>query len=235
MAAKRRNFDVWLTAASRVYKGVPWNVLADWAQEGRLLAGDKIKAEGEIDWRIVADVPGLAVFLPRTEAHQADDRAEALEPVQLDLVIRHRPGTDDEDVDMIPLIDISLVLLIFFMMTSVVSVSGAGIPTPDVINGAQLGESGLWVGISRGPGGNPDYSFGEGSKPPAEGNSGLTEAQVLEKLDARLREQAGQYTVRLAADKQLPYETVQHLSLLLEQRKPKGVASVVAEVNEKKP
>src|SRR5437588_12268460 len=142
MAAKRRNFDVWLTAASRVYKGVPWNVLADWAQEGRLLADDKIKAEGEVDWRLVRDVPGLTVFMPRAEAHRADDQAEALEPVQLDLVIRHRPGADEEDVDMIPLIDISLVLLIFFMMTSVVSVSGAGIPTPDVVNGAQLSESG---------------------------------------------------------------------------------------------
>jgi biopolymer transport protein ExbD len=234
MAAKRRNFDVWLTAASRVYKGVPWNVLADWAQEGRLLGEDKIKEQGEVEWRPVREVPGLTVFLPRADEHRADDQAEALEPVQLDLVIRHRPGEDDEDVDMIPLIDISLVLLIFFMMTSVVAVSGAGIPTPDVANGAQLSESGLWVGIDCGPGGAPVYSFGEGSKPPAEGNIGLTETQVLEKVDARLREQAGRYVVRVAANKQLPYETVQRLTQLLEQRKPKGVDSVVAEVSEKK-
>src|SRR5579871_518543 len=161
MAAKRRNFDVWLTAASKVYKGVPWNVLADWAQEGRLLADDKIKEQGEVDWRLVREVPGLSVFLPRADVHRADDQAEALEPVELDLTVRHRPGEDDEDVDMIPLIDISLVLLIFFMMTTVVSVSGASIDTPSVENGAGLSEGGLWIGIDRGPGGAPVYSFGE--------------------------------------------------------------------------
>jgi biopolymer transport protein ExbD len=234
MAKQPRGYDLWLTAANRVYRTVPYDVLTDWLQQGRVVPDDQVRTEAAGEWRRVGDVPAFAAFLPHADHDRPDDVAEAFEPVALPVVPRRRDD-DDDDVDMIPLIDISLVLLIFFIMTSVVSVSGAGIPTPDVANGAQLSESGLWVGIDVGPGGSPVYSFGEGNKPPAEGNSGLTEAQVLGKLDARLREQAGTYTVRVAANKQLPFETVQHVSLLVEQRKPKGVASVVAEVSEKKP
>ena len=47
-------------------------------------------------------------------------------------------GEEDDDPDMIPLIDISLVLLIFFMMTSTVAVVSSQINVPEVQNGSTL-------------------------------------------------------------------------------------------------
>ena len=36
MAKPPKAFDVWFVTANTVYKGVPYNVVADWAQQGRL-------------------------------------------------------------------------------------------------------------------------------------------------------------------------------------------------------
>src|SRR4051812_11118360 len=135
MAKSPRGYDVWLTAANRVYRAVPYDVLTDWLQQGRVVAGDRLRADGAGDWQHVADVPAFAAFLPRADAAEAGDAAEAYEPVALPVVPRRRHDDEDDDVDMIPLIDISLVLLIFFMMTATVAVSGASIDTPQTYNG----------------------------------------------------------------------------------------------------
>ena len=37
MAEKRRFFDVWIIETNQVYKEVPYTVVADWVQQGRLL------------------------------------------------------------------------------------------------------------------------------------------------------------------------------------------------------
>src|SRR6266545_2761747 len=116
--AKDKTFDVWIVESNTVYKKVPYAVVTDWAQEGRLLGDDRLRAAGSEQWIPLGEVPALSVFLPRAEPHRAEDQAEALEPVQVDFSWKPRRGDDDEDVDMIPLIDISLVLLIFFMMTA---------------------------------------------------------------------------------------------------------------------
>src|SRR5207248_10967091 len=96
----------------------------------------------------------FAAFLPRVEPFRADDQAEALEPVQLDFGWKRRREAGDDDVDMIPLIDVSLVLLIFFMLTA----SGVGasvlFPTPPAENGEVVNNpEGVWVGINLEPDG----------------------------------------------------------------------------------
>src|SRR5207244_12607590 len=121
------HFDLWLTVGNRVYRAVPYEVLADWLQQGRVAPTDHLRPAGGGEWRQIDEVPALAVYLPREAAPESGDRAEALEPVELDVAVRHRRSGEDEDVDMIPLIDISLVLLIFFMMTATVAVGGAAL------------------------------------------------------------------------------------------------------------
>src|SRR5262249_42833475 len=62
---------------------------------------------------------------------RVEDQAEALEPIELDFTWRRRPEDEEEDVDMIPLIDVSLVLLIFFMMTTTAApVAAFAVNTP---------------------------------------------------------------------------------------------------------
>ena len=140
---------------------------------------------------------------------------------------------------MIPLIDISLVLLIFFMMTATVAVSGADIQTPQVYQGVGLmpsDSSTFWVGIDRGDGGKPVYSLGQGDRPPQDADRNLTQEQALARLDAKIQEMNSMFgvSVRVAAHKQMPFGTVQALTAELEKRRGKGrVMEIKAEMNER--
>jgi biopolymer transport protein ExbD len=236
MARKRTGYDLWLTATNQVYRGVPYDVLTDWLQQGRALADDRIRPDGGEDWHPVADLPAFAAFLPKSEPQAADDTAAALEPVALDVAVRRRQADEDDDVDMIPLIDISLVLLIFFMMTATVAVSGADIETPQTYHGVELTADAemLWVGLDRAENGSPVYSIGQGDRPAADGDQGLSLPQVLERLDAKIRDSGRGCVVRVAAHKKLPYGAVQQLNVELEKRRgSKGVVEIKAEVNER--
>src|SRR3954471_24671303 len=150
MASKPdRVLDVWITETNAVYTGVPFSVVADWLQQGRLLADDRVRLAGKQQWHPITRVPALSPYLPREEPLETAGPAEALEPVDLGWNWRHPGESDDEDVDMIPLIDISLVLLIFFMMTATVS-SGIFSPiTPPEVRFAagSLAADQFWIGI----------------------------------------------------------------------------------------
>src|SRR5947208_16804722 len=159
--AKTKGFDIWLTATNRVYRAVPYDVVADWLQQGRIVGDDRVRPEGGGDWLLLSASPAFSAYVPRAAAEPAaEDRAEALEPIDFDIPSPRRPLDEDDDVDMIPLIDISLVLLIFFMMTATVAVSGADIPTPLVYQGVQITQSdssSFWIGVDRADGGRPVY------------------------------------------------------------------------------
>src|SRR3954453_11033791 len=122
MAEERRFLDVWIVESNTVYREVPFTVVADWIQQGRLLEDDMLRPSGTAEWMKVGTSPTFAPYLPKAMPQGAEDQAEAMEPVALDFAWKKRHDEEDDDVDMIPLIDVSLVLLIFFMMTA----SGAG-------------------------------------------------------------------------------------------------------------
>jgi biopolymer transport protein ExbD len=236
MAKSSRGYDVWLTAGNRVYRAVPYDVLTDWLQQGRIVAGDQLRIDGAGDWLRVADMPGLAAFLPRAEIGQSNDAAEAFEPVALSVPIRRRASDDDDDVDMIPLIDISLVLLIFFMMTATVAVAGAGIDTPAVYNGAGMTTDPvmIWIGIDRADNGAPIYSIGQGDRPAEPGDDKLKLPEVLTRLDAKIKAVGVGVPVRVAGHKRLPFGAVRDLTAELEKRRGRtGITDIKAQVNEK--
>ena len=63
MAEKRQFLDVWIVETNTVYKEVPFTVVTDWVQQGRLLANDMLKPSGTKDWQRLgglAEIMGLA-------------------------------------------------------------------------------------------------------------------------------------------------------------------------------
>jgi biopolymer transport protein ExbD len=240
MAEKRRFLDVWIIETNTVYREVPFEVVTDWVQQGRLLADDMLRPSGTAQWFRLGDNPSFAAYLPRSDPYAANDQAEALEPVQVDFVWK-RPQEDvDEDVDMIPLIDVSLVLLVFFIMTAGAVVTASSLKLPEAQYNLTSGnENMIWIGIHASeadPTFPPSYSIGEGEKTAVPDDEGLTEKQVLEKLDARVEKlkESGVRTVevQVRGDEILPAGRVRHLQLELERRPV--IIRKYQRVNEKK-
>lgn len=227
MAEIKKLLDVWIIDINTVYREVPFSVVADWLQEGRLLADDKVRKSGTENWARIGKVPILAPYLPRPEPFRAEDQAEALEPVELGLTWKNPAEAEDEDIDMIPLIDISLVLLIFFMMTAVTSGGFFSlIQTPGAKHQlAAITQDMFWVGIDiRNPKGEverdgnanpvPWYSMGKENtqlQPP-----GQDAAEVLHAFEKLLGQAEGEVRIRIRADRTLPIETVRGITLELQ-------------------
>ncbi|HZU36711.1 MAG TPA: biopolymer transporter ExbD [Gemmataceae bacterium] len=233
----QRQLDVWIVESNTVYKEVPFAVVTDWVQQNRLVPEDRVKPTGGKDWVTIGSLPTFRPYAPQPEPFRADDTAEALEPVHTGISWKSPHGDEDQDVDMIPLIDVSLVLLVFFMMLRLAVVTtggGSAIHTPEVEYKSLSGNpETLWIGIHDAKDG-PSYALGKGEGGQADLVENLSEKQVLERLDSLLAG-AKATDVRIAADKTLPYETIQKLSIELEKRKPAHVRNIMAEVSEKEP
>ena len=187
MAEKRRFLDVWIVDSNTVYREVPFTVVADWVQQGRLLEDDKLCPSGTQQWARVGDTPEFKPYLPRPEPFRSNDQAEALEPVNLDFAWKKPRSDEDDDPDMIPLIDISLVLLIFFMMTA----SGVGIAgmiaTPATEYGTTTEKTDtVMIGINL-ENDEPVYSLAVGNKAPAPEDRDLrTQQDLLDRTPGRV-------------------------------------------------
>ncbi len=163
MGKERRYFDVWIIDTNTVYREVPFPVVSDWVQQGRLLENDKLRRSGTAEWFAVGGSPDFVPYLPRPEPNRVEDTAEALEPVELDFRWKKAPPDEDDDVDMIPLIDVSLVLLIFFMLTASTAGLAAFVPTPQAEYGSispNKEEVQLNINLQ---GDKPVYSFSVGN------------------------------------------------------------------------
>jgi biopolymer transport protein ExbD len=161
MTEKRRFLDVWIIESNTVYREVPFQVVSDWVQQGRLLENDMLRRSGTAEWFPVGGSSDFSPYLPRAEPYRVDDTAEALEPVELEFRWKKHHDEEDDDVDMIPLIDVSLVLLIFFMLTASTAGLAAFVPTPKAEYGT-LSLQGVQLNIDlKGEGDNrqPVYSL----------------------------------------------------------------------------
>jgi len=144
MAEKRRFLDIWLTEPNTVYREVPYTVVADWVQQSRIQPDDKLRPSGTAEWFRVGDSPEFRPYIPTVEAVSVEDEASAREDIALDFRWKKHPDDGDDDVDMIPLIDVSLVLLVFFMLTSTVADAGSMIQDiPKTKNGLVIGREGM--------------------------------------------------------------------------------------------
>jgi biopolymer transport protein ExbD len=236
-------FDVWFVTANTVYKAVPYNVVADWAQQGRLAPTDMVRPAGTKEaWtkvgahELLADyVPGPAVAraVPAgvveaevVEAAVAQPAAGA--PVELP---DPEPGPsrsrfeDDDEVDMIPLIDISMVLLVFFIM---IQAAGALAPVdvPEMKYAGELKNDPEAVTITIDKLNTEDvvYTVRVGQSPPRPGHDQLkTPEAALDALKQALEGVTRPPEVRIACRKELPRERVYELRRELEPLRKKGV------------
>jgi len=204
MAQKRRFLDLWIIETNTVYKEVPYTVAVDWVQQGRLLEGDKYKPSGTKEWFTLGGSAEFQPYFPRRDESRPDDEAEALEPVDLGFNYK-RPDPDaDEDVDMIPLIDVTLVLLVFFMLTASTVAIASNVNTPQTDFGQMVTAEGLRIDITRDEDGTPIYALGIGNRAAEEGEKDLRElSSVLNRLEARLAEVQDKTEVVINADKRL--------------------------------
>jgi biopolymer transport protein ExbD len=229
MTQPLRFLDVWIVESNTVYREVPFTVVTDWLQQGRLLESDKARPSGQGEWKELKDFEGLSAYLPRREDNEVDDAAQALEDVSMDLAWK-RPGEDDDqDVDMIPLIDVSLVLLIFFMMTSTVAGLGGAINVPQAAYGSNASFDPLWIGIEFDKDKTPVYSIGQGAGGAIEGDANLTQATVLDRLDSRLKDMGRIDQLNIRADKNIPSGLVKQLRRELELRRTRGQISKIGD------
>jgi biopolymer transport protein ExbD len=162
MTDKRRFLDVWIIEANTVYKEVPFTVVTDWIQQGRLLEDDMTKPSGTKEWQRIGGSADFSPYLPRALTPTVEDTAEALEPVEVGFNWRRPREEEDDEVDMIPLIDVTLVLLIFFMITAVPGAS-AMVDLPPAEMGQKGGDTeysevGITIDLV-GKGKNPDMRF----------------------------------------------------------------------------
>jgi biopolymer transport protein ExbD len=217
MAEKRRFFDVWIIETNQVYKEVPYTVVADWVQQGRLLEDDKLKPSGTAEWFRLGGMPAFAAFLPKAEPFRAEDEAEALEPVEGGFKWKRSYEDDEEEVDMIPLIDVSLVLLVFFIMTTT-GVFMFNIRTPATIWANTSSDPGLiWLGIDKDEDGNPVYAIGKGEQPPKDEDKNFkVQEQLIQRLDEYLARESGRVQVQIKAHEDLPAGLVMRLRVALE-------------------
>jgi biopolymer transport protein ExbD len=234
-------FDVWFVKADTVYKAVPISVVMDWAGQGRLAGSDKVRPAGtDVAWQRVADNVHIGDFLYQRHrvAAPVSDAAEQLQPIELDPGTRKRHEDEDDDVDMIPLIDISLVLLIFFMMTSVVS-SLSPVAVPELNNAFELraDAEALTVTLDK-RGEEVVLAVRVGDRAPTPADSNLRNVDdLMARVDAKLREyQANQVPeVRIACHKEIERGWIRDIAKELEKRKAKDqISGYVAEVNESK-
>jgi biopolymer transport protein ExbD len=220
MGEKRQFLDVWIVDSNTVYREVPFTVVADWVQQGRLLENDQVRNSKAKDWQRLGDVPAFAAYLPKPEPLRATDEAEALERIELDFHWKKPHREEDEEVDMIPLIDVSLVLLIFFML----SPAGGGIASFIAVPAAQRASiaevSGIWIGVNlEGDGLDRTvvYSIGENGRPsPDDADRNIRDrSELLKRLDLLLEKKTAKVEVTINAHKDVEDGLIVDLTLEL--------------------
>jgi biopolymer transport protein ExbD len=191
--APQQYLDVWIVESNTVYREVPFTVVCDWVQQGRLLEDDNVRRSGTADWKRIGGVPAFSAFLPKAEPNRADDQAEALDRVEFEFGWHKKHGEhEDDEVDMIPLIDVSLVLLIFFMLTSSSGGAGSLVKLAGVKNPPVADTTGISIVMNVE---NKDgkrslvYTLGEdGKKSPHPDDQNIRDPKVLlRRLDERLK------------------------------------------------
>src|SRR5438067_745347 len=144
---RARAFDVWFVTANTVYKQVPYGVVADWTGQGRLAASDMVRPAGDAAWQRIDSYPLLADYLPAAApkyvvVEEGANPANKADPIEIhelghDDPWPHPKTDEDDDIDMIPLIDISMVLLVFFIMMQTARAL-APVDVPDMFYAGQL-------------------------------------------------------------------------------------------------
>jgi biopolymer transport protein ExbD len=222
-----RFFNVWLVQPNTVYRGVPYSVICDWIQEGRLLGRDCVRTPGAPSWEYLDAHTLFKPYFGGNELPGANDASEALTPIEIDFGPKRREEEDD-DVDMIPLIDISMVLLVFFMMTAENLITQAPFKVPPTKTSEMISHDGVvQLSIRRDPKDEKKivYHFKGGYE------TNHTEQEVLDLIRDEKSKAGSQLKVVMEVEATLPFEKVQSLIMGLEKLKIQPQAKVLPKGN----
>lgn len=265
MVKPPKAFDVWFLTANTVYKSVPFGVVADWAQQGRLGRTDKVRPAGTTQpWVDVAANEFLADYLRRPAASAvvpvaptpAVDNSPivlpatstvaetAAQPAELHeeegLTFRRPHGEEDDDVDMIPLIDVSMVLLVFFIiMRAAGAVSPVEVPEMKYAGELRNDPEAITISIEKKDEATVFYSvrLGQASARP-EHDLLKTPEEAIRAMEQLLADVQHPPEVRIACRKDLPRERVYEIRRELEpkfkERKINSFTATVMEAPQKK-
>jgi biopolymer transport protein ExbD len=223
-----------------VYRGVPFQVAAGWVEQGRLSAADKVRPTKSNDaWVAIATHPLLADYLPLKAGEKplsaaAVTTAEAPEPE-----VYRKAEPEDDDVDMIPLIDVSLVLLVFFIMTTVAASNDSPVKLAEATQGMEINADDpaiITIQMDLRESGEAFYAIRVGNQrtvTPADNNL-LTLAEVKARFDALLAQFTTPPEVRIACHQEVKQVRVRELLKELNPYRLSGkITGPRAEVNEK--
>jgi biopolymer transport protein ExbD len=237
-------FDVWFVKLNTVYKGVPYSVVAEWTQEGRLAPIDKVRpAKTTLPWtdigehELFADYvarpiatgvvqvgaaatvapPGVAQTIPSSTTADADN----VLPEAEELTFRRPAGEEDDDVDMIPLIDVSMVLLVFFIiMRAAGALSPIDVPEMKYAGQLRNDPDAITINIDKQDEFTIFYSVRVGVSPPTPEHDNLeTPAKAMEAVDELIAGTQKPSEIRIACRKDLPRERVYEIRRELEKRR----------------
>lgn len=200
-------FQVRMREKNLVSRPVDFNKLTDWLQQGRVSGDDEFRSEGTTDWRLIKDVPELSAYLPQPTSVSVDDEAEVLGAIELGFDVAGRPDMEEDDPDMIPLIDISLVLLVFFMLTAAEMIAASPVETPPADH-ARVIKRLETLNVNVGYENSAAVFFLDGS------NERRFKREELEEFLSHVAEQLpsnGVETTIVKAHARVPYETIRAL------------------------
>jgi biopolymer transport protein ExbD len=235
-------FDVWFVKLNTVYKGVPYTVVAEWTQQGRLAPFDKVRpTKTTLPWTDISEHELFGDYVQRpiatgvvqvgaaaTSAQSASsipsgestDAAEVL-PEAEELTFRRPSGEDDDDVDMIPLIDVSMVLLVFFiLMRAAGALSPIDVPEMKYAGQLRNDPNAITINIDKKDEFTIFYSVRMGASPPTPDHDNLdTPAQVMAVVDELIAGSDNPSEIRIACRKDLPRERVYEIRRELDKRR----------------
>jgi biopolymer transport protein ExbD len=208
-----RFFNVWLVQPNTVYRGVPYTVVCDWIQEGRLLGRDCIRTPGAPAWEYLDAHPLFNAYFTAEGLPRFEEPAEAIDQINLEFEpVYQRHDEGDEDVDMIPLIDISMVLLVFFMMTAQNLLTATPFKLPAAKNTEMYDDAGNVVVTIRYDPENPKHVVYHFSR---NFTNRYTDLEILDMVKEE-KQKRGDLRVMMQVEGTLPFDQVQPMLISLQ-------------------
>ena len=136
----RKAMHLRIVSQNKLMGPLPLDVLVQMAAEGRICAEDLVRPGGSRTWLHVTEVPELAARLAASPVAEPspplDDDADLAEAgdARAPLRIGRRRRYEEAAMDMAPMIDVTFLLLIFFMLTNSLA-NQAAMAVPEAVHG----------------------------------------------------------------------------------------------------
>jgi biopolymer transport protein ExbD len=121
--ARRKNLELRVVSLDRVYGPLSLEKLVQLAAQGRLSPHDQVRTAGTSAWHSITEVPAVAASMPQPSmAQMAADGGTAVdlgdEAAQRWKLRDSTWQPEEAEIDMAPMIDVTFLLLIFFMVSN---------------------------------------------------------------------------------------------------------------------